>query len=726
PLNGSTENKTNIKLISSNETETTLELSLNGFYKTLVNTGVEESYIISLNDAAPIIKKGTPNICKLSQSIIIPDEFGSVLDIVDSEYYDIRNIKIAPSKGIITRDENPAMKEYTYSSVYQSNSFYPGQLADLNDPYILRDYRGQAVNFYPFQYNPVTQNLRVYTKIKVRVSSVNNERSINEFNRTKELKSIQHDFSSIYKSHFINSNRFQYVPADEEGKLLIISHGAFMNAMIPLVDWKNERGLETEIVDISTVGNNATAIKTYISNYYANNDLSFVLLVGDNVEVATPMHGGSAADPTYGHILGSDSYPEVFIGRFSAQSIPHVETQVQRVLDHERDAQTTDTWYSKAVVVASDQGPGDDGEMDYEHARNMRSDLLNYNFSTVDELYDGSQGGADAPGNPSPTMLLNSLLDGRSIFTYTGHGTSINCSTTGLSVNHVNAMANVGKLPMVLSVACVNGNFVNTTCFAETFMRAEHNGAPTGAIATIMSSINQSWAPPMDAQDEMIDIITESYQNNIKRTFGGVTANGCMHMNDEYGPSGYPMTDTWHIFGDPSLQIRTATPTLITANYPQTILIGTSQLSVPCGTENAVVSLTINSEIISKATVTGGFANLTFSALQALDTMKITITGYNKVALQDEIFIIPAVGPYVIHASNTATETIGNNDGEFDYDEELNLNVVIQNMGVANATQVSVNLSSNDSYVTILNANANFGNVNAGATAVLGSAFKVK
>ena len=34
---------------------------------------------------------------------------------------------------------------------------------------------------------------------------------------------------------------------------------------------------------------------------------------------------------------------------------------------------------------------------------------------------------------------------------------------------------------------------------------------PTGAIATFMSSIYQGWAPPMEAQDEMVDILVESY-----------------------------------------------------------------------------------------------------------------------------------------------------------------------------------------------------------------------
>ena len=56
----------------------------------------------------------------------------------------------------------------------------------------------------------------------------------------------------------------------------------------------------------------------------------------------------------------------------------------------------------------------------------------------------------------------------------------------------------------------------------------------------------------MEGQDAINDILSEAYVNNIKRTFGGITMNGCMEMNDAYGLAGVEMTDTWTIFGDPS------------------------------------------------------------------------------------------------------------------------------------------------------------------------------
>ena len=64
-------------------------------------------------------------------------------------------------------------------------------------------------------------------------------------------------------------------------------------------------------------------------------------------------------------------------------------------------------------------------------------------------------------------------------------------------------------LPFILSVACNNGTFTNGTCFGEAWLRATNGGQPTGAIATYMSYISQSWDPPMCGQDEVVDLLVQ-------------------------------------------------------------------------------------------------------------------------------------------------------------------------------------------------------------------------
>jgi len=279
-------------------------------------------------------------------------------------------------------------------------------------------------------------------------------------------------------------------------------------------------------------------------------------------------NGGNDSDVNYSYIVGNDHYPDLFVGRFSAETEAQVITQVTRTLDYEINPITDTDWFTKAIGIASSQGTGDDNEYDYEHIRNIGNKLISFTYDYAYEFFDGSQGGNDAAGNPSSSMVAEGINSGATIINYTGHGSTTSWSTSGFSSNNVNNLTNNGKLPFVIAVACVNGNFVNSTCFAEAWLRAENNSEPAGAIATFMSTINQSWDPPMRGQDEMNDILTEAYSDNIKRTFGGITMNGCMNMNDVYGSGGYTMTDTWTIFGRPFIGSQNSCSTRFNCYQP--------------------------------------------------------------------------------------------------------------------------------------------------------------
>ena len=81
-----------------------------------------------------------------------------------------------------------------------------------------------------------------------------------------------------------------------------------------------------------------------------------------------------------------------------------MSTQVNRVIQYEQNPVISEA-YSNSVGVGSSEGPGDDGEYDYQHLRNIRSGLLDYTYTSGHELYDGSQGGEDADGNPNASDL---------------------------------------------------------------------------------------------------------------------------------------------------------------------------------------------------------------------------------------------------------------------------------------------------------------------------------
>jgi hypothetical protein len=207
--------------------------------------------------------------------------------------------------------------------------------------------------------------------------------------------------------------------------------------------------------------------------------------------------------------------------------------------------------------IASNQGPGDDGEFDFQHLRNIRGDLTSWHYTEVGEFYDGSQGDEDGAGNPTPADISAFLNNGASIINYTGHGSTTSWGTSGFSNTDVNDLTNDDELPFIFSVACVNGNFTGSTSFSEAWLRAKNvtTGNPVGAIGFYGSTINQYWSPPMEAQDVFNDMLV----NQDYSSFGALVYNASAGMMDAYGSndsdSGTKMFRTWTLFGDPSLKV---------------------------------------------------------------------------------------------------------------------------------------------------------------------------
>ncbi|HUM46388.1 MAG TPA: C25 family cysteine peptidase, partial [Chitinophagales bacterium] len=717
--------QTSISLLGESASQISIHFEPGSMVQKKVVTSMGEAVIISTGQSTPMLQKGYPDLPKITTSIIIPDDKNMEVTVTSATYTDYENVLVAPSKGSLLRDVSPADIPFVFGEAYQENNFFPKQIAALREPYILRDFRGQTVIVYPFQYNPVTKTLRVYSAITVAVSA-NNDPAANVLKRNPEIDGkMNAAFNPLYQHQFINyPTDLRYDQLQEEGNMLIISYGPFMNAMQPLADWKIQRGLRTEIVDVGSIGNDKTAIKNYVANYYNTKGLTYLLLVGDATQVATSSTVAGDSDNDYGYISGNDHYQEIFVGRFSAETETEVTTQVSKTISYEKTP-VSNGYFSKAVCIASNEGAGigDDGEADYEHQDLIRTELLAYNYTDVAELFDGTHGNTDAPGNPVANDLTTLINNGSGLISYTGHGSGSSLSTTDFNTTDANNLTNITQWPFMWVVGCSVGNFTGSTCLAESFARSSHNGQPAGAVASFMSTILQAWAEPMEAQDEMHLLLTESYADNIKRTFGGLSINGCFSMNDKYGTTGFNMTDTWALFGDPSLEVRTAIPSVIAATHGPSIELGSTHFTISSDADNSLAALTVNGIIIATATVSGGAAELVFDPLTVEDTLVLTITGYNK---EPYIALIPSIHPAGTFVSTTSigiNDSAGNGNGLADFNEDLKLNVTLHNFGLSDASGVIATMVTTDPYITLTDPQASYNTITTSASVLQNNAF---
>ena len=324
-----TGNKTNYTLLYQSPTKIVIEVKVGGFQLVEVQTPNGIEYKALIDDGTPILEKGAPDLQKLTTSVIIPDDISMQLSTTIQDFTTLHNINIAPSKGSIVRTVDPNTIPFLYSDLYSANVFFPTATTSLRTPYIIRDFRGQTIVINPIQYNPVTKDLRIATDLIIELT-VSNEPVINPLVRTKPLTTINDQFDLIYHHHFLNydSNQTRYTPLQESGRMLIISDASFMAAMQPFIDWKKQEGIQVEIKDVATIGTTVAEIKSFVQNYYDNHsDFAYLLLVGDAAQIPTK-HSGSGWNATddeqdYSYLSGGtgDHYPDIFIGRFSAESI---------------------------------------------------------------------------------------------------------------------------------------------------------------------------------------------------------------------------------------------------------------------------------------------------------------------------------------------------------------------------------------------------------------------
>ena len=680
-----------VNSISESNIEITFELG--GYYQELLDNGKTR---VSFPGGVPILERGAPEMSRMARSIIIPDLANMELSVISTDFIDIPLDNVEPSKGNLTRDVDPSTVPYTFGKAYETNEFYPKDIVFLRDPYILRSLRGQTIVFQPIQYNPIERMLRVHTHIEISIQE-NGQSQINALTR-RPFNGGSREFENMYKEHFLNYNTDErYDVLGEQGPMLVISYGDFMDEMQTFVDWKNYKGIPTEMVDIADVGD-VDDMAQLIEDEYYENGIAFVLLVGDIDQIETIRRSNGAgsnspSDNSLTFVAGSDFYPDLIIGRFSAETGDHVQTMIDRTIAYEMNPDPSADWYKKGCGFASSQGPGDDGEDDDEHLDNIRELLLDYTYNEIDQIYDPN--GTVAQGEAA-------INEGRSIINYTGHGSNGSWGN-GCPMNNtdVNGLVNTGMYPFIWSVACVNGEFEQGTCFAETWIRATaSDGTPTGAIATLMSTVNQGWNPPMEGQDEMNAIFVESYSDNIKRTFGGLSFNGMNQMNDSYGSQGYDETYYWTIFGDPSVVVRSDTPTEMDVDHSGVLIIGATDLYVETGVSGALVSVSKDGELLSSVfSDASGNADLEFEdALSIPGSVDLVVTAYNKIPYEVSINVIAPDGAYMLMENVTVS---GGADDILDYGEAGQLYFTFENVGSDPSEELTFSLSHVGSMVDI-------------------------
>lgn len=629
-----------VTVLEANEHAIRISFEVNDFVKEPVDVLGQRHFRIVLAGEANRMPRGLPDLPSVTRSLIIPNHARMEVAVVGGEHVDY-HLPVAPSRGAISRLVDRDEVTFEFGPEYDQSRFCPHQVVELSEPYIMRDFRGIAVTVNPFVYHPITRTLRLHKKLVVELWNVGiDDRNV----KAGGEGPINPYFAEIYQNHFLNFPSSRYDMIDEEGRMVVICHPGFMEAIQPYVDWKRQKGIKTDLYDATTIGATTNDIRAFIQNEYDQyTDLTFVQLVGDYEQIPSILmardfcDGMATSDATYAMLEGGDAYPDIFVGRFSAQTVDHVTTQVARTVWYERDL-VSGEWLRKGCGVGSAWGEGYGylGLRDRDLIEELRQMLLGYTYTEVDQLYEWGE----PPFGIIPVPIedfINALNEGRGIVLTSAHA---DCEATFMippgefdhlfTLDSVYALQNAYMLPFMSLGAPYLGDFQIGEAYPEAWLRATNGlGDPIGAIAVYASSVDLDYATPGAAQYEMVQLLVDEVVNS----FGGLTYNGACHAADVYGSRGVKTLLSYHIFGDASLQVRTNIPVGMTVTCDSMVLAGASSFDVTvAGVQHALCALSRNAELLGAAyTDTSGYALIEFEQpLPSGEPLDLVVTAYNR------------------------------------------------------------------------------------------------
>ena len=666
--------------------------------------------------------KGFASLPYIHAALQLPAKKNVDLEIIGTNYIDfVLDHPLLPSKGVIYRDQDPSSIPYEIDPKSVVDKWYPETIVEQSSPYIIRDIRGTTVYVYPFQYNAALSTLRVYTSVEIQLNE-NNTVPVNPLER--DVISVLYEMDAVYSSVFINyGNNRDDLTIDEVGNILVISTDRDSAAIEPYMQWKKEKGYLVEMEMVPAGTNVGSLIQ---QKYDDNNDLLYVQLVGDWADIKSDVLSGYyPMDPQLGCVVGTDEYADICIGRISGNEPGHVTVQVDKIINYEKNPESAGAWYDISTGIASDEGPGDDGEYDYAHVDVIYNDKLDpFTYESHTAIY--------APGVTS-SMVSNAVNTGTSIINYTGHGSATSWGTTGFNNSNVSNLTNADRLPAIFSVACNNGEFNKSgDCFAEAWLKKDNGGA----VMFLGGTISQPWNPPMRGQDYFMDVLIGGYdysahpgQNGIntteqRTTLGSLVFNGLTLMCVESGQNqDWETAKTWTLFGDPSLQMRTDQPDDLTLSNT-TLISGVPYHTTVNGTSGPVegAMVTLSQDDVYVTGITDATGSVTLNQAFLPGTALLVVTGFNTETIYDTVDVVPADGPYVVYAYHEVDDNAGNGDSLIDYGENVSFNLALTNIGLEDATNVEVIVSTADGYITFTDSIETYGSIPSGDTVMINAA----
>jgi len=550
-----------INLTRSDNLQVDFNLEVCGMYKQALTEGNETFQRVSIPSWSVLTETGQPELPFIRQLIAIPecDDISLSVNITGQTSFSYYNIYPAPEYVEAEDDNDGIYLEEVFTKdeqTYALNQFLPGMNAEIISTGYLRGQKYAEVYFYPVQFNPVTNQINVYTNFQVTLSFTNPGATVNAntgiFNNIAANAFLNYASSGIKAT--VNDNvesvgNVQWIeltdtaqactisadylvicadvffdPADPDSEVLKIANhratyngfdvailnaetiisdglGFFyegLNIVPPDPTYKKEQRIRT---CIRRVYEGANAQHTY------DGKLGYVLLIGD-----TYPPGGNQGMPMsldHGH-LAPPSYSEPFPTDYYFSCVTKQENIYDETgdlfigrfcVDNNLDEGLIELHnvVEKTIFYESEATFGgwrdETGVLVHEEFTNYMPHFFDFVENLVPSYFTVDEIDATQPNTHE--TIYQVINDGTMLFTYYGHGNTNGWSAGGyLDVSvFKNNLINTNKAPVVHAVACETGHFDNWgDCIGESMVTYSDVKGFTGYIGASRSvHANPAW-----------------------------------------------------------------------------------------------------------------------------------------------------------------------------------------------------------------------------------------
>jgi hypothetical protein len=740
-------NYANAQLIQVNDQETQLSISENTYnLLSLENTvskirafkvkSIDDDYSqIKIDGYGYSMDIGKPKLPVIKKLIEVP--LGATYEIlITNQSYKEYNLAdfgitdpIIPAQPSVSKSsDDPSQLPFEIDRItYATNALMGNKLVEVTEIGMMRGVMIARIEIAPVHYNPVKNLIRVYDNLDVVVKFIDADVpgtiAAKETQTNRYFKSVHQllfNYKPIENRELIEDSPVTYI---------IVSDPMFEDALQPFIEWKTKKGFKVveAYTDDPNVGTSTTSIKAYLKDFYENPPegfypQSFVLFVGDVDQIPTfdGNAGGHVTDLYYCEYT-NDFFPEAYYGRFSAENLGHLQPQIDKTLEYEQYLMPDPSFLDEVVMVA-----GADGS----HQLTWGNGQINYGtenyFNEEHGIYSHTYLQPEPGGGNYSQNIHQNVSDGVSFANYTAHCSPSGWADPSFVISDISALTNAHMYPLMIGNCCSSVEF-QIDCFGEEILRAPLKGALGyigGSNSTYWDedywwgvgfesiSANPPYNPEhLGAYDRIFHDKEGITLDDWYVTQGQVPSAGNLAVTQAGGADEY-YWEIYHLMGDPSVMIYYSQPADISASYAGLMPIGSLTFTV---NTNPYVYVAISKDGVLHGTAladASGLAEVVFETpISVPGNADVVITGQGFKPYMSTVTVASPDGAYVLLDEYEVNDDAGNANGLADYGEDISLNVSLKNLGSETGENVTLNLTSTDTYITINDGAANLGNI---------------